>query len=362
MRIGKWSGLVAALCLCFSAALADGLQMNGIPQNGALPTGWTTRETGEYLGYLLDGNAATVYEHVCRNESGVDSIPDVTFYFSNATLKNIWIRNGNQSDRNAYFTNARIRQLNISVYTTDGSAVTYQVQLQDAYDPDSSDSGWIDGYQCIALPRTFRNVYRLELWMPSWQPGNGNPDTVCISDIAFMPDDSGSSLQPTSRPVPQQTAGYSGYYPQVRLNQRMATRSGPGTQYTELGSYFEEGTTVTAVSAAYDDRNGIWWIQTEFTYLGEKRRAYTGVKRLDMQADDVQQEYPVRSVVVNRSVYAYWGPGYEYTMHKDPVPAGTEGTIYQIENGYAQFEYYDNAAGQLKRVWVPESAIEAQNG
>ena len=81
-----------------------------------------------------------------------------------------------------------------------------------------------------------------------------------------------------------------------------------------------------------------------------------------MQADDVQQEYPVRSVVVNRSVYAYWGPGYEYTMHKDPVPAGTEGTIYQIENGYAQFEYYDNAAGQLKRVWVPESAIEAQNG
>ena len=81
---------------------------------------------------------------------------------------------------------------------------------------------------------------------------------MCISDIAFMPDDSGSSIQPTPRPASRNSG--SGYHPQVMLKQRMATRSGPGTQYTELGSYYKEGTAVTAVSAAYDDRNGIWWM------------------------------------------------------------------------------------------------------
>ena len=103
-------------------------------------------------------------------------------------------------------------------------------------------------------------------------------------------------------------------------------------------------------------------IQTEFTYLGEKRRAYTGLKRLDMEAGDVQQERAVRSAVVNRSVYAYWGPGYDYTMYKDPIPAGTEGVVWQAENGYAQLEFYDDSMGLTRRVWIPESALDADNG
>ena len=360
MRIRKWAGLLAVLCLCCTAALADGMQVTGLPQNGAMPAGWTTQEAGEYPGYLLDGNISTVYQHACRNENSRDNVPEMTFYFNNATLKNIWIRNGDQSSANAYYAYARIRQLNVSVYTSDGSSVTYQYQLQDAYDPDGTYAGWIAGYQCIALPAAFRNVNRVELWIPSWQQGNDNPDIVCISDIAFMPDDSGGSIQPTPRPASRNSG--SGYHPQVMLKQRMATRSGPGTQYTELGSYYKEGTAVTAVSAAYDDRNGIWWIQTEFTYLGEKRRAYTGLKRLDMEAGDVQQERAVRSAVVNRSVYAYWGPGYDYTMYKDPIPAGTEGVVWQAENGYAQLEFYDDSMGLTRRVWIPESALDADNG
>ena len=62
-----------------------------------------------------------------------------------------------------------------------------------------------------------------------------------------------------------------------------------------------------------------------------------------MQVSDVPQEYAIRYAVVNRSVYAYWGPGYDYTMYKNPIPAGTEGTVWQTENGYAQLEFYDSS-------------------
>ena len=376
MRFGKRSGLpilLAVLYLCCTAALAEGgAQMiggaYGMPQSGTLPSGWSTQEDGEYPGSMLDGDINTAYQHVCWSSRSKDDIPELTFYFSNATLKNIWIRNGWQSDVNTYYAYARIRQLNVSVYTADGTSVTYQYQLQDAYDPDNAYSGWVAGYQCVALPRTFHNVTRVELWIPHWQQGNENPHIVCVSDIAFLPDDSGNSYQPAPQPTPvpaPQPApdnSRNSYHPQVTLNQRLATRSGPGTQYTELGSYFQAGTTLTAISAAYDDRNEIWWIQTEFTYHGEKRRAYTGLKRLNMQASDVPQEYVIRYVVVNRSVYAYWGPGYDYTMYKNPIPAGTEGTVWQLENGYAQLEFYDSSEGLTRRVWIPESALEAHNG
>ena len=370
MRIGKRIRLLmllAGLFLCCTFALGDSGGI-GLPQYSEIPVGWTTQESGENPGDLLDGYISTAYQHVCRNSNSNDGIPEITFYFNNATLKNIWIRNGNQSDINTYYAYARVRQLNISVYTADGAAVTYQYQMQDAYDPDNTYTGWFAGYQCLTLPRTFQRVIRVELWIPRWYQGNESPHIVCMTDIAFAADDSGGSYQPTPRPTsvptPQPTPNDSrdSYHPQVTLNQRLATRSGPGTQYTELGSYFQEGTVLTAISAAYDDRNGIWWIQTEFTYHGEKRRAYTGLKRLNMQVSDVPQEYAIRYAVVNRSVYAYWGPGYDYTMYKNPIPAGTEGTVWQTENGYAQLEFYDSSEALTRRVWIPESALEAHNG
>ena len=157
-----------------------------------------------------------------------------------------------------------------------------------------------------------------------------------------------------------------GYTPagrRVTLKQPMETRSGPGSYYTELGSYFQAGTAVTALSAAYDDVDGTWWIQTEFTYNGETRRAYTDVEQLQMAAGDVPAE-PVRArdAVMSRSEYAYWGPGYGYAMYHQRIPAGTEGKVWFTEGEYAQFEFYDAPEAAWRRVWVPASALEAFNG
>jgi hypothetical protein len=44
-------------------------------------------------------------------------------------------------------------------------------------------------------------------------------------------------------------------------------------------------------------------------------------------------------------------------MYGEKIPAGPAGTVWQRENLYAQFEYRDGS-GQLRRVWVPENALE----
>ena len=140
------------------------------------------------------------------------------------------------------------------------------------------------------------------------------------------------------------------------LNQRLATRSGPSTKYDELGSYFSAGTKVKAISKAWDSVNEIWWIQVEFTYGGSARRAYTGLKRLNMSADQVPEEYPLSTNAnITDDCRVYLGPGTNYTHRNDMITAGTCGTIYTIENGYAQFEYNDGS--QYHRVWVPVQYI-----
>ena len=340
--------------------------------HGVMPVSWSTQEAGEDVAALLDGNTGTVYQHVCWNDRAMDSIPEITFYFNGATLRELWICNGNQASESAYYANARIKRLNVTVVMADGSSVTNHYQLQDRYMPNDVSDGWILGHQRVTLPQTFRNVMRVELGIQGWYMGNTKQYVIHVADIVFTSDDyTGMSYVPgpaTAQPGGGYRGGYgSGSYAGtgilVTLNQRMATRSGPGTQYTELGSYFQAGTAVTAVSAAYDDRNGIWWIQTEFTYNGEKRRAYTGLKRLNMSVGDVPTEYMLADdAVLNRSVYAYMGPGYGYAMYHLQIPAGTTGKVWLSEGGYAQFEFYDYTEGAWRRVWVQESALEGTNG
>ena len=373
-----WTALVLAIAMLCSAALADGgdpAQGNGyiMPElYRVMPTEWETQEEYENPDLLLDGIIYTVYQHTCWNSRSLDDIPEITFFFNCATIGDLWIRNGNQISESDYYDRARIKILTVTVVTADGVKTSYNYTLQDVYNPNGVSDGWVMGYQRVGLPRTFWNVIRVELGIPGWYRGNSQQHVVNVSDLVFTGEGyaGGGGYMPTPAPVqpqpPVQPPYDGGYTPNgrlVTLKQRMATRSGPGTQYTELGSYFQEGTAVTAVSAAFDDRNDIWWIQTEFTYNGEKRRAYTGVKRLEMMASDVPAEFLLaEDAVLNQSVYAYWGPGYGYAMYNQQIPAGTSGKIWQSEGEYAQFEFFDQAENAWRRVWVQEAALEGPNG
>lgn len=139
---------------------------------------------------------------------------------------------------------------------------------------------------------------------------------------------------------------------------RIATRSGPGTDYDELGSYHQAGYTLTVLSRAFDDRNGIWWLQVELNYGGELRRVYTGLKRVDIDINTVQDEYPLYYARVNSSNIPYYGPGTIYTAHKNAIPAGTEGYVYAFENGWMLFEIYYPEKQQYRRVWMPIERLD----
>ena len=139
---------------------------------------------------------------------------------------------------------------------------------------------------------------------------------------------------------------------------RVASRSGPGTNYDELGSYHKQGYTLTVLSRAYDENNGIWWLQVELAYGSELRRMYTGLKRVDIDINDVQDECPLFYARVKSSNIPYYGPGTAYTAHKNAIAAGTEGIIYGFEDGWVLFEFYNADKKQYRRVWMPIDRVE----
>lgn len=400
MKIRKWTALAAAICLLMTLTAAAGgsaekssgtslSPLNGTATGENLSPLFGTPETWGYItpdSYwaqnedsvfyrAMDGNRETVYQYVAWNSKAKDEIPEATFLFHGATLSDLWIRNGRQTDEMSYLSYARIRRMDVSVYTADGGYYNWEYRLEDLYDPYTVSENWNEGYQRVALPHVVNNVTQVELWIRGWYRGDDTASQykMCITDILFSAGDSPYitpvptriPVRPTATPTPRPTATPmpTGQGIEVTLLQRLSTCSGPGTGYTELGSYFQAGAKVRAISAAYDEANRIWWVQTEFTYSGEKRRAYTGIQRLNMIVSQVPVEFVLwKDAGLIRSVYAYYGPGYGYSMYPQKIPAGTEGTVWQLEDGYAQFEFYDEQLGQTRRVWVPESALEQLNG
>lgn len=145
-------------------------------------------------------------------------------------------------------------------------------------------------------------------------------------------------------------------------NQRLSTRTGPGTDYDGKGKTVEypdyANRSVKVISAAWDSRNSIWWLQVEVEKGGNLRRVYTGLKRFNgVDVNCLRRESVVYSSShVNTSVYPHHGPGTRYQQMGTRINAGTWGRVISIENGYCQFEYESN--GYKHRCWIPQSCID----
>lgn len=75
---------------------------------------------------------------------------------------------------------------------------------------------------------------------------------------------------------------------------KLSTRTGPGTQYDEGGTYSVKDQWIKVLAKAWDQRNGIWWVKCEIPYHGEIRVLWTGWKRFDhssMSLDSVPEEF-----------------------------------------------------------------------
>lgn len=143
------------------------------------------------------------------------------------------------------------------------------------------------------------------------------------------------------------------------LKQRIATRTGPGTNYTEPGSFLGQGDTVTVHTKVWDSRNQIWWVQVEFSYGGNRWRAYTGSWRMNVDLSRVPQERSLGTIRVTQDADVFAGPGWSYAMWNDTVYGGTTGTLLEVENGYAHIECWNSIRNKLWRVWVRLSETSA---
>ncbi len=138
-------------------------------------------------------------------------------------------------------------------------------------------------------------------------------------------------------------------YTPASLNQRMATRSGPGTQYTEELGTLPQSTDIALIE--YVTTNGTPWGMVEFYKNGMKHRAYTGMKRINAYGPVGQGTLEYFEVHLSQATAVYYGPGFDYAQRQGTVPAGTLLRLYDFENGFAMCDY--QSAGKWVRAYFP---------
>lgn len=340
--------LLAACVPASAASLVGGNDAPDIAQR-VTPYSWSAPSNSMSLPNMTDDNSGTWWSFNISNGTATDSTPEATFYFASATVSTVWLRAGCYQSISEYFDHAFPTLVRLRFHANSGY-VDYSFRLDDIYDTISNSDSWSNGYQSLRLPAPAYGVNRVELYVISWRSGTIYGSDLCISDIAFT----GQAGVSPYTPPPSGQTGSNGI--NTTLKMRLATRSGPSTRYTELGSYFQEGSPIRVLTKAFDYGNGIWWVQVEFTYQGTLRRAYTGLKRVNVDIDRVPEERQSGSASVTRNATAYYGPGTAYTRYKETVPAWTTGTVWNRENGYVQFEYV-NSKGVKVRVWLSSNDV-----
>lgn len=152
------------------------------------------------------------------------------------------------------------------------------------------------------------------------------------------------------------------------LNQPIATRTGPGTKYTEPGGFLSRGDRVVVRSKVWDSVNEIWWVQVEFTppyyynYSYDKIRVYTGSWRMNVNLNNVPTEYALQTCRVVEDADAFAGPWYDGFMPwSDTIYAGTSATLLEVENGFAHIECWNSWAGSWWRGWVRLETLSCAN-
>lgn len=356
MRIRRILLLALCMALLPICALAGQLLSPAGSVPGALPPVGVSSQTSAFaLSSVTDDLAATWWQ---RSTTVSPAGADLQLTPAEPTLAAIWLRSGNCSSQSSYQSYAHPAVMRVTIhYAQGGSAyqAEYRYALTDAYRPDAQELMWQSGYQCLALPAVYEGVTRVDLTVESWAGGTVHAHQGCITDVllsSVSPSLPASTPAPTRTPVPQVQAGGV----QAKLLMRMATRSGPSTDFDELGSYYKAGHEVTALSITYDE-NDVPWVQVEFTYQGSLRRAYTGLKRVDVNPALLRTETALGEGVLIKQTTPRYGPGKQYAPRKFNVRKDTTGTVYAIEDGWAQFEFYAKADGCFYRVWVPESSV-----
>ena len=124
------------------------------------------------------------------------------------------------------------------------------------------------------------------------------------------------------------------------LAYRAASRSGPGTQYSEELATLDPPLNLTVIS--YASRAETEWYHVEFTRSGRLYRCYILKSKVrDAGAVRVESENYTQDTLL-ASVKAYYGPGENYAARPGTLAAQTEVKVFETEGEWALCEYRED--------------------
>ena len=146
---------------------------------------------------------------------------------------------------------------------------------------------------------------------------------------------------------------------EAKPNQRLALRTGPGTKYTEIFSVSKEAVYDFAIYQKEAGGSATWGF-IEFDSGYGRYRAYTGMKRIDTQAELVPggNKEGVECTIGKGGAALYAGPGKGYAVYSDEAPADLTITVYHEEQGYVLAdmmlpkEAKKEDQAKLTRAWI----------
>lgn len=136
----------------------------------------------------------------------------------------------------------------------------------------------------------------------------------------------------------------------VTLMQKTATRSGPGTQYTEETGVLTPPTAVTLVAQTDS------WYHVEYTRGGKTYRAYILKSKVKGTFDLPWESDTTNPDTVLYASTAYFGPGESYAPRRTGLPAGASVKVAGVEGEWALCEYKED--GRWARGYVHVSNLE----
>jgi len=306
-----------------------------------------------------DGDETTCWQFSAKK--GLKGKSWIAIAFNAAqTVDELWFKNGfwayNDKGKDQYPINARLKGIRVEFLYGDGSA-EYRDAKEYTLADDRSD------WQRIDIGR-HEEVTRIRIAVLSSYKGSSFPNDVCLSEVMAVRNAPASSAMP---PREQKAATVYESRPDITgcsLKMKLATRSGPGTQFTDAGTFFQKNwkeQTVLVYKKKYD--GSLWWVQVDFRNGKKKKyRVWTGAEkeRVDVDLSKVKEEVRICDCDIYPTSDTRFGPGTDYQESKLSINRSAVGTIFQFENGWVDVEYWyedDGFDGSTRRIWIPESAV-----
>ena len=272
------------------------------------------------------------------------------------TVEEIWFKNGfwayNTDGKDQYYMNARARKIRVSFRYNGETAFRDEIELN------LKDEVFTD-WQRYSLGR-HEHVAAVRMTVYSKYAGNEEScvNDLCLSEVMLVKNAPAAGAKPApaskTATVYESNPAISG----AKLLMKIATRSGPGTEYESTGTFFGNNWQEQTVKVTGRDWDGsMWWVQLDF-WNGKKARyrVWTVLKRVDVNIDKVKEVNKAGTLHVEPTK-AYCGPGTGYAKLKDVLFAEDNVDFYGWENGFVEIDYYDVNRSVQRRCWVPENKV-----